>query len=49
MEKNPNVKFEDIAELEGAKNTLNEAELLAARRSKEPFRFSKKSLFILNS
>ena len=28
MEKNPNVKFEDIAELEGAKNTLKEAVLL---------------------
>ena len=28
MDKNPNVKFEDIAELEGAKNTLKEAVLL---------------------
>ena len=28
MERNPNVKFEDIAELEGAKNTLKEAVLL---------------------
>jgi len=28
MEQNPNVKFEDIAELEGAKNTLKEAVLL---------------------
>ena len=28
MEKNPNVKFEDIAELQGAKNTLKEAVLL---------------------
>ena len=28
MEKNPNVRFEDIAELEGAKNTLKEAVLL---------------------
>ena len=28
MEKNPNVKFEDLAELEGAKNTLKEAVLL---------------------
>ena len=28
LEKNPNTKFEDIAELEGAKNTLKEAVLL---------------------
>ena len=28
MERNPNVRFEDIAELEGAKNTLKEAVLL---------------------
>ena len=28
MERSPNVKFDDIAELEGAKNTLKEAVLL---------------------